>query len=143
MVAEGESVWLVSQGDYSDYSVVAVCTTKENAEVIAAHVSEEWDEATITERVLDPGFDRLREGLTLWSIVLEYRDGIVHNTERVRVHDEDGAVKSGEETPNDRKGSLFITSVWARDKDHAVKVAGERRTRHKALNPNPKEINSR
>lgn len=52
----GDTIYLVTAGDYSDYYVVAVCSTRASAEAVIQRYNgpeARWPEATIEEYVLD------------------------------------------------------------------------------------------
>jgi hypothetical protein len=53
------SVWVIEQGEYSDYRVVGVYSTKENAEMVCAKINAHrgYDEASIAEWEMDAGVE--------------------------------------------------------------------------------------
>jgi hypothetical protein len=61
------SVFVIEQGSYSDYHVVGVFSTRENAETVLAALKAAtesyYDTPGIAEWPLDPAIDALRAGL--------------------------------------------------------------------------------
>lgn len=114
------SVWVIEDGSYSDYHVVGVFSSKENAEkalAINGIIGE------ISEWPLDPGIGELNQGLSPWHVVMNY-DGEVTS-----------AKKYIEELPleeprvyRQHNGSRVIGDVWAEDERHAIKIVNEFRT---------------
>ena len=62
--------WIIEQGCYSDYRVVGIFSTKENAEKQMARIKQdyEYDQPSIEERWLDPGIDELNQGLSQYIV---------------------------------------------------------------------------
>lgn len=56
-----DKVWIVEQGEYSDYSVLGIFSTKENAELVAEDINKDtdryYDIASVRECTLDPGIE--------------------------------------------------------------------------------------
>ena len=60
-----KSVWLVEQGEYSDYNIVGVYSTKEKAKMCAKRYNKEFKafyykeaRARVCERTCDPIWDK-------------------------------------------------------------------------------------
>ena len=118
------TVWLLERGEYSDREVVGVFSSREKAEVVAkainasegnyynCHEPHEW--------VLDSLYTPLSQGLLSYYVRIEF-DGTVLDVEPRGIADRDLY-----EIPRMNKRTLVI-SVWARNKEHAVKIANERR----------------
>jgi hypothetical protein len=130
------TIFVVEQGSYSDYGVVGVYTTKENADAIAAKINESdpYDEATVAEWPLDPGIDALRSGLDKFSVLM-LRDGAVEEVRKLDdgwTFDISGGAHIWRRTQaRAYKGrgipDCLSATVWAKDEKHAVKIANERR----------------
>lgn len=121
-----KSVWVIEAGEYSDYQVVGVFSTRENAELVASAIGygsiAEWD--------LDPGVDGLRQGHPRFRVLM-LRDGSV---ESVEVQEGWNAetfyvwprsrepIYAGKGIPD-----ALNAWVWARDEKHAVKIVNEKR----------------
>jgi hypothetical protein len=111
------SCWIIEQGEYSDYRVVGIFSTKENAERILAFIRDpenEWSEPLIREKVLDPGIDELNEGLRCFSVSFRYADNSVTVNELKNFTDDGFHWKGG-----------GVYNVWAHDAEHATKIAAE------------------
>jgi len=117
---EGTTIWLVSDGSYSDYHVLGIYSTHELA-VAAKEAHNAYNE--IEEWELDqipPG----PPGLFYWHVAMD-RAG--NSTSAKRVSNVRATPFSCAWAPyrdNDRV-SFF---AWAADEQHAVKIANERRT---------------
>jgi hypothetical protein len=65
------SVFVIEQGSYSDYHVVGVFSTRENAETVLAALKAAtesyYDTPGIAEWPLDPAIDALRAGLKRYT----------------------------------------------------------------------------
>lgn len=137
------TVWLVEQGEYSDYHVVGIFSSEENARLIADAINAgegRGDDAKIVARQLDPAVEELHAGLRQYHVLMR-RDGEV---EQCRLHEEilvfdleatariwersKARAYEGTDTPD-----VFDATVWARDEKHAVKIVNERRAQMIAL----------
>ena len=120
-----KSIWVIEQGSYSDYRVVGVFSTKESAEKFMSLMDENYETPCITEWTLDPMIDEINKGLLPFSINMDI-DG---NTKRIRKaegHNMNGGLSvCGRAMWND--DGVYGT-VWAKDEQHAVKIANEFRT---------------
>lgn len=118
-------VFLVSQGDYSDYHIVAAFSTHEKAERhMALMPANDWySKARLEEMELDTTPD-VPVGHKVFEIVM----------------DEDGAVVSKSQHEPESLGFHFRDKrygcfrVTATDLRHAVKIANEKRTQLLAFN---------
>jgi hypothetical protein len=122
------SVWVVEQGEYSDYSVLGVYSTQEGAELAAGSVNGKDARAssslaTVAEWPLDPNLEELRQGLSLWFVNMG-KDGGVSSVGK------QGTLDPSNEPWWFNAGFgewRWIDCVWATDARHAVKVVNERR----------------
>lgn len=112
------TAYMVTTGSYSDYTVEAVFTTREGAEALAAKYPPMY--ANIEEKPLDeqPGYP---EGMFRFRVVFDI------GGECSVTQTEPCLAKDGECTPWGSDGKCMATWCWARDKDHAAKIANERR----------------
>jgi len=114
-------VWLLVHGKYSDFRVVGVFSTEENAAKGLACLDgpdgewDFWDDPRVVEYELDPVIAELNAGLSQWRIVLN-DDGSYSAT----------WYRDFDNIPTSRANGRGIYFVWARDEDHAVKIAAER-----------------
>ena len=127
-------VYIIEQGNYSDYKVVGIFSTMEKAQQIVAIINKGdedgyvRDEATIAERELDPFINELNEGLKLFGVVMDYdgttercvESGLDYITE-LRIWGRTSAPAYRHSKIND----AVMGDVWARDVAHAVKIVNE------------------
>lgn len=105
------SVWIIEQGEYSDYCVVGIFSTKENADQICAEINKtEYSEAEVKERPLDPAINELRQGL---------RQFMVHRFPELKAKPTTSLIVES-------FAQKAYALVWARDEPHAIKIAAER-----------------
>ena len=115
------TVWIVTDGCYSDYSIKGAFSTEKRAELFRAKFGYD----NVEEYTFDEHVDMLEKGLTPYKVVMN-KDGSV--------------VKCEELEPIDKSfyhvTSYYGTSIlrlfvhhWARSEEHAIKIAGEIRTR--------------
>lgn len=129
------SVWVVEQGSYSDYSVCGVFSSEENARLVADAINKnDSDEATVAEWPLDPAVRELRQGMSQW-IVWMHRNGTTERCEawKISSYELGGSVDVWERskaitTSYAGKPDVLRATVWARNAEHAVKIANEKRT---------------
>ena len=114
-------IYLVSDGDYSDYSVCGVFSTEEKANQFIKH----FKMGEIEEYELDPIPDNVyKENKKLFFVRMQ-RNGKVDNIYKIEPH--------YFQPPEFRKNTfepeseLFIY-VWANDQKHAIKIVNEKRT---------------
>jgi hypothetical protein len=132
----GKTIYAVSSGDYSDYRVNALFSTREAAESFMATVKDDYYNA-IEEYELDPPtVSLIQRGYSVWRVVMR-RDGTVENCDR---HDPRERYNS-DDVPSHRiwertkapayKGrgipDALMASVWARTEKQAVKIVNEKR----------------
>ncbi len=124
-----KSVWVVEQGSYSDYSVLGVFSTKENAESACALVNtpDAYEKASVAEWQFDPGVAERRRGLVHYCVTMR-NDGSVVQSHAERNHIAidgdlfmDGNVKLG------MKAKTIVVHCWAKSDIHAIKITNERR----------------
>lgn len=69
-MSDRKQVWTVEAGDYSDYHVVGVYSTRENAVQICEALSgaDRWYDYEVVERTLNPGIEAVNEGLVRYPM---------------------------------------------------------------------------
>lgn len=118
--------FMVTRGDYSDYRVLAVFSTREGAEKYAAYFpSDRWNPASIEPIGLDEG-EKYPKGKLRYSIQFDC-DG---NSQVNRQGPDDG--QEDVRPYGDKK--TMVTYCWAKDEEHAAKIANERRVQVIAAN---------
>lgn len=127
-------IWVVEEGEYSDYKVVGVFSTKENADLFVSQLdTTRYSKPSVSEWALDPNIDEIRAGLRPFAVWIE-RDGTVNDVLRESAESVtscwDKPRQPGPFARNYRPGVKQLRAyVWAKDEAHAVKIAGERRRR--------------
>jgi hypothetical protein len=128
------TVWQVDAGDYSDYRVLGLFSTKAKAEAFR-EVYQDMSGATDWRRDCHPfecsvsevTLDELDNGLRPWEVELK-RDGSVENCDR---EGHIWGLGSTSEWQSCRSGNylewhaLLQVKCWASSRDHAIKVANE------------------
>lgn len=124
------TVYLVTDGDYSDYHVLGVYSAKDKAE----HAAKLY--AVGDNRIEEYELDEMPDappGMFRWQVDMDRGGNTIytrHITVIVGYNDSDWRPGPGTGRRENRKDSEYISFfVWARDESHAVKVANERRTR--------------
>ena len=119
-------VWVIEDGEYSDYHVVGVFSSEGNAELVQKSVG-----GTIAEWDLDPAVAELRRGLTRWQVLM-LRDGSTESVKRTELRSyqigqtawiwprSTAPAYAGTGIPD-----CLNAEVWARNEKHAVKVVNE------------------
>ena len=130
-------VYLVTSGSYSDYSVVGVFSSRENAVEFMSRVGEgdynNWND--VDEMDLDATLPQIRAGLTPWFVEM-HRDGKTDRIERKELSDygstsEGAGIWRRSQAPAFRGqglDDLLHANVFASSAEHAVKIANEYRT---------------
>ena len=129
-----KKVYAVNSGEYSDYRVNAIFSTKEKAEAFMRAVPHN-DYNHIEEDEIDPPtVDLIRRGYSLWRVLM-LRNGDVEeaHTRTVELYsvDDVGAhiwrrskapAHKGTNTPD-----VLESTVWAKTEQQAIKITNERR----------------
>jgi hypothetical protein len=131
-----DKVWIIEQGSYSDYRVVGIFSTEQKAQQVCDWINSRQtygDKAEVTWRCLDPAIELLNSGLSQWRVQM-LRDG---STERVEQQDDTYDLEGSAHIWDRPRAPFYagkggvqaalVAKVWARDSDHAIKIANERR----------------
>jgi hypothetical protein len=130
-------VWVIEQGEYSDYRVVGVFSSYENAKLIADAINGydgSSDDAEIREWDMDPAVSEIRKGLKRYFIHMERNGDVVRcDPQSVSTYSlvNKFYVWRRSTAPayiGQNKSDLLDATVWARDGKHAVKIANEKRS---------------
>ena len=113
-----QTVYVVTDGDYSDYRICAICATLEMAEYAKRLYGADND---IEEWVLDE-LPEHPKGLLYFTVYMEH-NGHVHSVGQSSPPY--NPARTGELEPS--WGGRMSCSVWAEDKQHAVKIVNEKR----------------
>lgn len=121
-----EKIYVVTQGDYSNYHIVAATTDHEIAEKIAAKFTSKYDECRIEE--YSDAMAMLRPAY----IIYFDRAGVVESTcECDSAYDYHNIGKVYENPGYYRSYHIMIT-VSADDLESAIKIAAEKRAKYLA-----------
>ena len=115
---ENKKVYIITEGSYSDYRILTVCSTKQEAEKVILL----FDDAGIEEWEIDTF---LSDGRAAWNVLLT-GDGDV---ERVEKMDDPSMVIEGSFCvllAHGISAGSYNCFVWGKDEQHAVKVASEK-----------------
>lgn len=123
-MSEPKKVYVITKGAYSDYHICAVAATKEIAEKLRKIYSDDsWADARIEEYDLNEAKDDVR---VFYDVT--FADGKVSTYFNEYGERESIQFFKGNKWQSDR----LIVSVRARDEDHAVKIAQDRRAEYLA-----------
>jgi len=131
-----QKVYIVTEGDYSDYSIRYVCSTREKAEhakVVHETVASYGNECRIEEWTLDliDHVDNMRrQGYDVYSVHMLYNNG--DNARATVWRYGLSKLQPGYKRCPFGKAPLWSDEVWAKDEKHAIKIANEHRVQHKA-----------
>ena len=108
--------WTIEQGSYSDYRIVGVFSTEENAKRVLKiyNKTQTYDEAYIEERDLDPIIAELNAGLHGYKVKHTAKGMFVEPCSDMLIC-EDCRFKGG-----------AVYYVWAENDQAAIKIAAER-----------------
>jgi hypothetical protein len=121
-----EKIYVVTQGCYSDYHIVAATLDKTIAEKIAAKFSTKWEKCEIEEYgdaevMLKPA----------WMIYFD-RTGLVESTRECDCAYDYSTIGECLETNNIYTSFHIRVTVSADDLDSAIKIAAEKRAKYLA-----------
>lgn len=124
------TIFVIEQGSYSDYHVVGVYSTRENAEkALAIFNGGGYDRPEISEWLLDPHINEINQGLILWRVWMK-ENGDNSDTQIVELRPLRGGYETNEPfTTFERNDEQFLCGhIWAADSPSATKILNERRT---------------
>jgi hypothetical protein len=127
---KSKTIYLVTSGDYSDYSVDGAYSSREKAQVCIDYQRNRHNsyvDYRIEEYVLDMYLDQLARGLAYYYV---YFKDIMQGDAKVQTDSpsEDDGVGASYSHFHGRPES-FGTGLWAKDEQAALKIANERRTK--------------
>lgn len=131
------TIYLVGMGEYSDYHIVAACSTLEMAEawIKPFTYGDGRCGASIEEHEIDADQPPWPNGRTLWKVTLTKDNQVVeaHET-HLRTYEQGPLLTNVEwDIPGPRKRKKNPLAqpkatfrCWARDKEHAIKICSDR-----------------
>lgn len=130
-----EKVFVLTDGVYSDYHIIGIFSTRKKAEEMLNEMYHKSD-VRISEFELNPFQKQLQEGLKKYVVSMKRNGDIEEEIRRdiTNTYYEDtgnqwGRIYTKEiaNAPIEGYKYTFITSVWAKDEKHAVKIVNEKR----------------
>ena len=126
-----KTIYVLTEGDYSDYHIVALYSTLELAEEAQKLCPYSNIEKYELDSVKIPDHPA---GYTGWSVSINVDTNTIHHSYK---QDALGGHFKPEENYSDNGKflnlpSLFVVNCWARDKEHAEKIALDKYYQFKA-----------
>jgi hypothetical protein len=125
------SVWAVEEGHYSNYHIVGLFSTRKKAQMVC-DADAHGEDARVKEYELDPYLDKLHAGLRPFTITMAAM-GDTENVFAASLDDSDSLYvvrRTGTEFMRMQYGCDVVSgTVWAKDEEHAAKIANEFRVR--------------
>lgn len=125
-------VYVITKGAYSCYHICAVATDKKKAEILRKAFSDSWDEAEIETYETDQFITEIENGFKLYNCGLKDGEDLSIST---YLEDLDYMTDSDFRVKRFSKGWCapgYGIKVWAKDKDHARKIAADKIAEYKA-----------
>lgn len=118
-----KKAYIVTSGKYSDYKIDGVFSTRAKAQAfIDAFAKGEWQSMSIEEHALDPFAREIGRGWKPYFIRIDAEG----NTSDCRVEDSTYGFEEGDNSIGfDIDGDMYM-HIFAKDEDHAGKIAGEK-----------------
>lgn len=130
----GKIIYIVTSGEYSDYGIDAIFSTKELAQkFVDSFNSERWDKLDIEEWDLDPNSQHLKQNRKPFFLRID-KSGQV--TEIESASSTFGFRNEMKEPSISYTKNLELMNIYcfADDEKHAVKIASEKRSQILAAN---------
>ena len=116
-------VYVITKGEYSDYSIYGVAIDKAEAEQMREYFSDEYDEANIEEYDTDV-MKCINEGQTFYCVSLDCKNDLVECEE------DNNAIKFYQpgEIGHQRYKSQerYYIHLFAKDREHAIKIGADK-----------------
>ena len=119
-------IYVITKGSYSDYHICAVSANQKNAEKLQKIFSGKWNQAIIEEYEADQYLTEAESGMELYKCIMG-QDGVVDMCviDLDYMYDCDFKVRY--------LASRYIVYVWAKDSEHAKKIAADKIAEFKAM----------
>lgn len=120
-------VYIITKGDYSDYHICAVTTDKKKAEILckAYNDLDGWYKAEIETYDTDEFLTEIENGLKLYDCRMERNKPMV-------IYEVDLDYTNSSDFNVRYKHYTYYVCVWAKDKEHALKIASDKIAEYKA-----------
>ena len=129
-------VWIIEQGEYSDYRVVGIFSTEENAKKYMDKIKKNvhgYDDPSIDERELDPSIEDINAGRSQYYIRFDQEGNITN----IELSDDIQECREAHYGGNDRFPATHLYILWAEDEAHAIKIASDRFYQYLATKAHP------
>lgn len=122
-------VYVITKGEYSDYSIIGVSLDEEKAKIIAKAVSDKYDTANVEEYDTET-FDMIKKGETIYEVLYRVKTNTIEKIEDSLVW---WQIKINEvQVKYWYNEKYLLLHVSAKDKDHAFKIAVDLINEYKA-----------
>ena len=115
-------VYVITIGEYSDYSICGVAIDKKRAERIRDFVSDKWNQAEIEEYDTE-NWKQLEDGKKAYKVSI-YDNGSVYCDPALYYYS--GDASSIKEYCDRWSDNSYHLLVWAKSEEHAKKIAQDR-----------------
>lgn len=124
-----KTVYIVTQGEYSDYSIIGVFSTRAIAKRFMKAYAMDQDglPSWIEEWKLDVNSTELRAGLKPYDIRIDAQTGELDTLSAPIVNEKPGVYRTFVDRGTGH--TYLLCLILARDEVHALKIAGDLRTR--------------
>lgn len=116
------TVWVLTAGEYSDYHLVGVYSTKEKADQISKLAGRDCNNPFSV--VIDEGLDKIELGLNPFTIRMS-KDGKVLSSHTYFYWND--MLSDVRWCYGNMFDDSFDLEVWAKDLEHAIKIVNEKR----------------
>jgi hypothetical protein len=126
--------YAITEGEYSDYKVLAVFSTKELAERELPKYGTAQCPAEIEEFPFDPEVPAPPAGMAGFYCGTDFHGSVFANAKTP--HEMAKMAKNGnigDVRPAGLREKEYCVTLWARNEEHAIKIAAERFARQKAI----------
>lgn len=128
----GKTIYVVTTGSYSDYQIKGMFSTKKKAQAfIDAVVLSEAN--SIEQYTLDAYSDEVERGLSPWRVLMG-KDGAVRRVSSTEYDLDIGCELACYFPRTPDSVTELQCTCWAKDEQHAVKIANEKRAQIIAMN---------
>jgi len=117
-------VWVIDGGDYSDYRIEGIYSTKHNAD-LAFKNEYENSEMSVGKWQLDVNVDKIKRHLKPFQVEISIEDSAISKIFHSHPRYVDDTTRTS--TNSRTKKEFLEMHMWAKDEKHALKIASERR----------------
>lgn len=126
------TVYVVTTGSYSDYGIRGMFSTKEKAQAFI-EATHHGDVNDIEKYRLDANSEDIQRGLSPWRVLMA-KDGTVRRA-GLASYDFDSGCEWWCSFPRSPESVVELScTCWAKDEQHAIKIANEKRAQIIAMN---------